>query len=280
MTESTSPKPDDDGDQQPQGLFSRPRWLPFILTFAVYMLSGMFDPGPPECDAAHAAEQAAAAAETDEEADEGGQWIPTVDRQYYPIVYAGRIALTIGAILLVLPVYRQFPFRLSPWAFAVGVVGVALWLGLCYLNVERFVEDSFLGSLIGMGARTAFDPFSYFESNTVGLIGFLAVRFLGLVLVVALIEEFFLRGFVMRYVVDPDFWKVPFGTTTLVVVITGVVYAVVSHPAELLAAAVWFSLVTWLMNKTRNIWDCVAAHATTNLLLGLHVVYWGQWELW
>ncbi len=27
------------------------------------------------------------------------------------------------------------------------------------------------------------------------------------------------------------------------------------HPAELLAAAVWFTLITWLMFKTKNIWD-------------------------
>ena len=53
------------------------------------------------------------------------------------------------------------------------------------------------------------------------------------------------------------------------------------HPAELLAAAVWFSLVTWLMLRTPSIWDCVVAHATTNLLLGLYVVWAGgeAWEL-
>jgi membrane protease YdiL (CAAX protease family) len=51
------------------------------------------------------------------------------------------------------------------------------------------------------------------------------------------------------------------------------------HPGELLAAAVWFSMVTWLMVKTRNIWDCVVAHAVTNLLLGVYVVATGQWQL-
>jgi hypothetical protein len=34
-----------------------------------------------------------------------------------------------------------------------------------------------------------------------------------------------------------------------------------------LAAAVWLSLDTWLMVRTRKIWDCVAAHAVTNLLV-------------
>jgi membrane protease YdiL (CAAX protease family) len=38
-------------------------------------------------------------------------------------------------------------------------------------------------------------------------------------------------------------------------------------------------MVTWLMVKTRNIWDCVVAHAVTNLLLGVYVVATGQWQL-
>jgi len=33
------------------------------------------------------------------------------------------------------------------------------------------------------------------------------------------------------------------------------------------------------MIRTRNLWDCVVAHAVTNLLLGLYVVHSGQWHL-
>jgi membrane protease YdiL (CAAX protease family) len=52
-----------------------------------------------------------------------------------------------------------------------------------------------------------------------------------------------------------------------------------THPGELLAAAIWFSLVTWLMVRTKNIWDCVIAHAITNLLLGIYVVSFSRWQL-
>ena len=38
-------------------------------------------------------------------------------------------------------------------------------------------------------------------------------------------------------------------------------------------------MVTWLMVRTRNIWDCVVAHAITNLLLGIYVVSTGEWQL-
>ena len=46
-----------------------------------------------------------------------------------------------------------------------------------------------------------------------------------------------------------------------------------------LPAVAWFSMVTWLLLKTRNIWDCVVAHAITNLLLGVYVVATGHWHL-
>ena len=52
---------------------------------------------------------------------------------HYPIVYTVKIALTIAAMLYVLPGYRQFPFRISLLAIVVGVVGVVLWIWLCQL---------------------------------------------------------------------------------------------------------------------------------------------------
>jgi CAAX prenyl protease-like protein len=107
---------------------------------------------------------------------------------------------------------------------------------------------------------------------------FLSVRLFGLAIVVPVIEEFFLRGFAMRFVMEKDWWKVPFGTVNRVAIVVGTVLPMLSHP-ELLAAAVWFSLVTWLMLRTKNIWDCVVAHAVTNLLLGVYVVVMGG-EAW
>ena len=76
---------------------------------------------------------------------------------------------------------------------------------------------------------------------------------------------------------SPETWLVAIWSLTAVrdpLVLTGM--ACVS-PAEMFAAAVWFTLITWLMFKTKNIWDCVAAHAVTNLLLGVYVVLSGDW---
>jgi CAAX prenyl protease-like protein len=201
--------------------------------------------------------------------------------KYYPIVYSVKIALTIAAMLFVLPGYRQFPFRISPLAIVVGVAGVVLWIWLCQLHLEQKLFTAMgLESLAGLGARPAYNPLEQLADTPTWAYVFLAIRFIGLALVVPIIEEFFLRGLVMRFVVRENWWDVPFGEVTPLAAVVGTAVPMLMHPAELLAAAVWFSLVTWLMIRTRNIWDCVAAHAVTNLLLGIYVVTQKQWQLW
>jgi hypothetical protein len=201
--------------------------------------------------------------------------------EHYPVVYTVKIALTVAAMLFVLPGYRQFPCRVSPWAIVVGVVGVVLWVWLCGLGWERkLLEPIGLAKLLGLGDRPAYNPLEQLGDAPAWAYAFLVIRFLGLALVVPIIEEFFLRGFLMRYVIAQDWWKWPFGRVTPMAVAVGTIFPMLMHPGELFAAAVWFSLVTALMVRTKNIWDCVAAHAVTNLLLGIYVVKYAQWQLW
>ncbi len=109
---------------------------------------------------------------------------------------------------------------------------------------------------------------------------FLTIRFFGLVCLVPLVEEFFIRGFLMRYIDDPDWDQIPLGTAGRWAILGVFIYAGFTHPSEALAALPWFGMVTWLYLKTNSIWNCVIAHAITNLLLGIYVVKTGTWELW
>jgi uncharacterized protein len=159
----------------------------------------------------------------------------------------------------------------------VGAVGGPLWIGLCLLDCEHryllpVLDALKLGWLIS--ARSAFNPFEQLGEPPALAWAFLSVRFLGLVAVVPVIEEFFLRGFVMRFVMERDWWEVPFGKASTLAIVLGTALPILTHP-EWLAAAVWFSMITWLMLRTRNIWDCVAAHAITNLILGVYVLLSG-----
>ena len=243
-------------DNKPAGFLRNP-WVVFVGPFIVFMLLTSLEPTPD---------------------NPGGSGIGlAIPYDYYPWVYTLKIVLTTLAVILVAPSYRQFPFKLSGWAVLAGVVGVVLWVGICKLNIERNVISALgLEKLFNLGTRSAYNPFEQI-SSAAGAWAFLTVRFFGLVVVVAVVEEFFLRGFLMRYFLERDWWKSPFGTVNATAVVVGTVFPMLMHPGELLAAGVWFSMVTLLMIRTRNIWDCVVAHAITNLLLGIYVVYSGEW---
>jgi uncharacterized protein len=250
-------------EKQPT-LLDRQHWLTFLLPFVVFMLAGSLEPTPHE---------------------PGGKAIGlAIPYTYYPWLYSAKIALTLAAMVFVLPGYRKFPLRVTLLGMVVGVVGAVVWIGLCLLDWEHaylqpLLKYVGLGGLIGAGARSAFNPLAELADRPALAWTFLAVRFFGLVIVVPVIEEFFLRGFVMRFVVDSDWWEVPFGKANALAIVLGTAVPMLMHPGELIAAAVWFSLITWLMLRTRSIWDCVAAHATTNLILGIYVVLSGTWRL-
>ncbi len=246
----------------PSGLLADYPWITFLVPFIVYMLIQTLEPTPA--------------------ADGGISWLGlTIGYEHYPAVYSAKIAMTILAMAFVWPGYRTFPFRISPLSIVVGVAGVVVWIGLCDLQLEaRLLALVRLDWLVDFGERSAFNPLENLAANPSWAYGFLAIRFLGLALVVPIIEEFFLRGFLMRMMTSVAWWKKPIGHVDTAAIVAGTVVPMLMHPGELLAAMVWFSAVTWLMIRTRNIWDCVAAHLVTNLLLGIYVVTTGHWELW
>jgi len=244
-------------------LLERHRWVPFVLPLLVYMLAGSLEPTPEKV---------------------GGEAIGlAIPYSYYPWVYTAKLVLTGVVIALVFPAFRRFPLRVSGLSVVVGVVGIFVWVGLCSLEVETkvlapFFDSIGLGGFIASGTRSGFDPFEQLANQPAAARAFLAVRLLGLVAIVPLIEEVFYRGFLMRFVVKDDWWEVPMGEANTPAVVLATVVPVLMHPAELLAAAVWFSMITWMYLRTRNLWDCVVAHATTNALLGAYVLCSGEWR--
>lgn len=273
--ESTSDAASEAEANQLQAFGGHP-WIPYLLPMLVFTLAGWFEPPPPTPPSDNTQNSAELAPIQDTASDDG--FIP---HRWYPLVYALRIGLTLVAIGVALPLYRSFPFRISALSIGCGVLGVVVWIGLCSLELEKQLAPESVASWLGIsGSRVAFNPFQQLGQSPLALVSFLGVRFLGLALIVPLIEEFFLRGFVARFVEDGTWWKLPIGSSAAIAWISVAVYAAASHPGEMVAAVVWFSLVTWLVVRTKNIWDAVAAHAVTNLLLGIYVISTGHWELW
>lgn len=201
----------------------------------------------------------------------GGGIHPT----YYPLAYAGKVALV--AVLLLVgrsvwrPDLRVWPTRRG-WRLA-GVIGLVVTLG--WVGLERLPYPRVPGMA---GSRPAFDPGVL---RPFARVAFLAVRFFGLVALVPLMEELFWRSFLMRLVIDPDsnFERVPAGQVTPVAgVVTAVLFAA-AHPEwlpALLTGLAW----AWLLARTGSLVACVASHAVANLGLGLYVLATGHWTLW
>lgn len=191
----------------------------------------------------------------------------------YPAVYAVRIAATLAALAWVGRPLAAWLGRPSWWPPLLGLALVVPWVALAVMQREA-------GWATLLGERSAFDPFTAFGAGTATAWGFLALRLVGLVVVVSIVEELFLRGFVMRYVVNEQFWKVPFGLLVPASAAACAAYAALTHPAEAVAAVGWFAVVSGIAAATRKPIDAILAHAATNLALGLYVVTTGTWWLW
>ena len=238
-------------------------WTVYLLPLIVYLVVGSFEPPPPDIEGQQGATS----------------WLKLGLRyEHYPWIYAVKILLTLSAMLAVA---RGYPprRRLHPLALAVGVAGAVVWVALAHF--QRWLVDTlqiesathWLG-----GVRPGYNPLEQLGHNAAGYL-FLAIRFAGLALIVPVIEEMFLRGLLMRYFVRPDWWNTPIGTVDRLGIAAAVVVPVLMHPQEAIAAAVWFGAVAWLAIRTKNVWDCIAAHATTNLMLGIYVLTADEWWL-
>jgi exosortase E/protease (VPEID-CTERM system) len=105
-------------------------------------------------------------------------------------------------------------------------------------------------------------------------------RFLASVLIVPAVEELAYRGYLMRRLVARDFAAVPFEATGVWPLLVSSAVFGATHgamwPAAVAAGLVYGLLVT----RTGRLGEAVCAHATTNALIALTVVFGNHWELW
>jgi CAAX prenyl protease-like protein len=190
----------------------------------------------------------------------------------YPVVYAVRLAVTALLVALAWPSIRAWVGRPTWWPPFLGLALVVPWVVLAVLQREA-------GWAGGLHERSGFNPFTEFGAGGFAVWAFLALRAFGLVAIVPLVEELFLRGFFLRFVVKERFWEVPFGLLTPAVAAACAVYAAAAHPSEAVAAVGWFAIVSGIAAATRKPIDCILAHAATNLALGAYVLASGNWWL-
>lgn len=224
-------------------------WFTCVVPLAVFSVLGLFEPAA---------------------AGGGAAAMLGMPPSAYPLVYLLRLLATAAVLAAAWPAIRAWIGRPTWWPPLLGLALAIPWVVLADLQRQAGW---------GLSGRAGFDPLAHFAAEPALGWAFLAVRWLGLVVMVPIIEELFLRGFLMRYAVDEEFWRVPFGTLVPAAAMACAVYAVGSHPAEAVAAVGWFAIVSGIALATRQPIDCMTTHAATNLAIGGYVLATGNWWL-
>jgi CAAX prenyl protease-like protein len=191
---------------------------------------------------------------------------------WYPWAYLAR-AIVVAAMLVAFR-HAYTRIRWNQWwlGLIVGVAGIFQWVGMQHLLEARF--EFFRPSGI------VFNPDLFFANGNTKW-AFEAVRLFGAVLVVPFMEELFWRDFCWRSIIAPNDFKLAVvgEWDWKAFVIVPLIFAVV-HGNWWLTAIVWAFMVGGLLAYTKSLGACIIAHATTNLLLGVYVLYSKQWSLW
>jgi uncharacterized protein len=187
---------------------------------------------------------------------------------WYPL----RFVLTLAAILLLSRPYISFRPSAPLASVMIGIAVLIIWVApdqLFHYRHHWLFENSITGK------ATSSLP-TDLQGNTV----FLILRCISSFALVPVLEELFWRGWMMRWLIDRDFLKVPLGKyDTGAFWIVAVLFASEHGPYwEVgLAAGVIYN---WWLVRTRNLADCILAHAVTNTLLCGWVLATGQWQYW
>lgn len=113
-----------------------------------------------------------------------------------------------------------------------------------------------------------------------GSLWFLALRTASCALLVPPVEELFWRGWLMRWLINPDFQKISLGTYQAGAFwMVALMFAAEHGPYWEVGLATGI-IYNWWMLRTRNLTDCIIAHAVTNGLLSAYVLATGQFQYW
>jgi CAAX prenyl protease-like protein len=108
----------------------------------------------------------------------------------------------------------------------------------------------------------------------------LALRMIRAVVIVPIVEELFWRAWLMRWLIESDFQKVPLGKYTAFSFWTVAVLFASEHGPYWDVGLVAGIIYNWWMVRTRSLGDLILAHAVTNFVLSAYVIAAGKWEYW
>jgi CAAX prenyl protease-like protein len=205
-------------------------------------------------------------------------WVPAA---YLPWATAARGILGLAVFWMV---RRHLPPLGKPhWrvAIAAGLLTTVLWVGGQHLLSGIHVGSGSLGGRFFLfpGVPEVKDPrigisvFSWWSQAV--------LRIAVATITVAIVEEIFWRGFLLRAFINWDrFEKLPLGVFAWRAFIGTAVLSCLQHPdnwgVSILCWLAWNALMYW----KKSLLCLMITHGVTNLALYLYVIRTGDWQFW
>ena len=201
-----------------------------------------------------------------------------------PWIYVLQTAAGFALLLIYRPWrwYKKAALKNVPAAIFVGIIVAVIWIapelrssnqGLA-LWQELYLRFGILplGELPDAAVKSVYAP------QMSGWF-FTIVRLVGSAFAIAIIEEFFWRGFLYRWLIDRDFTRVKFrGYEWEAFLFTCLLFGVEHNRWAVGVIAGVLYLI--LLIKTADIGAVCVAHVITNLLLGLYVIETQSYQFW
>lgn len=194
--------------------------------------------------------------------------------------YFAKTILGLAMIFAIRPLVAEMRWAFSWEAVVVGVGIFFVWIGL----TGEWTTQGSLWVKLGLSSppktvSPPWNPQDQFGHGSVLAWLFISVRILGSTFIVPPIEEIFFRSFLYRYLVKPDFQSVPLNHFAIgPFAITALVFGFEHN--EWLAGILCGMAYQWLVLRKNRLGDAMTAHAITNFLLGVWVVWRGAWQFW
>jgi len=181
--------------------------------------------------------------------------------------YVAKTAIGVWLVWAMRPAVAEMRWAFSWEAVVVGALVCVMWVGI----------NDFYPKFGKTGAL--WNPNMQFGQGS-GLAWFvIAVRIFGSTIIVPPLEEVFYRSFLYRYIIKPDFQSMPLGIFHgLSFVATSAVFGFTHY--EWLAGILCGFAYQGLVCRKKRLGDAMTAHAITNFLLGVWVVWKGAWNFW
>ncbi|MDX2267987.1 MAG: CAAX prenyl protease-related protein [Bryobacter sp.] len=187
--------------------------------------------------------------------------------------YAVRVAIVAAVIFAFSRRVLDWKFRAPLWSVLFGVAVFLLWIAPDTLfpgwRQHWLFSNSIFGEVkISLREDQLASPFLLF------------FRTASAALMVPILEELFWRGWLMRWLIKPDFEQVPLGAyETQSFLIVAALFAL-EHGPYWEVGLLTGLLYNWWMVRTKSLADLILVHGVTNLVLSLYVIYTKNWQFW